>query len=93
MMRINVFLSSAGEGGQADRKRHVLRCFYDGLIATGENAGLVDQPGYQPCDVAVVLGGRPLAAHRAAESCREEIFARHRGEFVFIETPLIGRQV
>ena len=91
-MRINVFLRSAGEGVEARRKRHVLRCFYEGLIAEGDDARLVDG-GYEPCDVAVVLGGRPSAKRATTQSVRQDIFTRHQGPFVFIETPLLGRHV
>jgi hypothetical protein len=92
-MRIIVFLRSAGEGAEGQRKRHVLHCFHEGLLVEGENAALHDGPGYEPCDVAVVLGGRPSAKRAATQSARGDIFARHRGAFVFIETPLLGRHV
>ena len=91
-MRIHVFLRTAGEGVEARRKRHVLRCFYEGLLVEGADARLVDG-GYEPCDVAVVLGGRPSAKRAATRTVREDIFTCHRGPFVFVETPLIGRHV
>lgn len=92
-MRVNVFLRTAGEGVEARRKRKVLRCFHDGLIVAGEDAHLVSRGGYQRCDVAIVLGGRPSAKRAATRSVRDDIFARHAGVFVFIETPLFGRSV
>ena len=92
-MRINVFLRSAGEGVEARRKRHILRCFYQGLIAEGEKAGLIDAPGYEPCDIAVVLGGRSSAKRPRTQSTRQDIFAQHEGDVVFLETPLLGRHV
>lgn len=96
-MRLNVFLRSAGEGVEARRKREVLRCFHEGLLAHGEDARLIRGRGYEDCDVAVVLGGRPSAKRAATRSVRDEIFGRHgerkRGVFVYIETPLFGRSV
>lgn len=92
-MKICVLLRTAGEGVEAKRKRHVLTCFYEGLLAEREEATLHDSPSYQFCDVAVVLGGRSSAKRQATKSTRDDIFARHRGTFVFLETPLIGRQV
>lgn len=92
-VRINVFLLSAGEGVEARRKRHILRCFHHGLIAEGEDARLINVPGYEPCDIAVVLGGRPSAKRARTQGIRQDIFAQHEGDFVFIETPLLGRQV
>lgn len=92
-MRVHVFLRSAGEGVEARRKREVLRCFHEGLLAEGEDACLVSRRGYERCDVAVVLGGRPTAKRAATRSVRDEIFGRHDGVFVFIETPLFGRNV
>ena len=92
-MRINVFLLSAGEGVEARRKRHILRLFHQGLVAEGEDASLIGTPGYEPCDVAVVLGGRPSAKRARTQSIRQDIFAQHEGDFVFIETPPLGRQV
>ena len=92
-MTINVFLLSAGEGVEARRKRHILRLFYQGLVAEGEDASLIGTPGYEPCDVAVVLGNRPSAKRARTQSIRQDIFAQHEGDFVFIETPPLGRQV
>ncbi|HSO41552.1 MAG TPA: hypothetical protein VLR47_01695 [Rhodospirillales bacterium] len=92
-MRIRVFLRSAGEGVEAKRKRKVLRGFHKGLLAEGEDTQLVSGRGYERCDVAVVLGGRPSAKRAATRSVRDEIFGRHEGVFVFIETPLFGRSV
>ena len=92
-MRVSVFLGSAGEGIEARRKRHVLRLFYHGLIAEGEDASLIKVPGYEPCDVAVVLGGRPSAKRARTQAIRQDIFTRHEGDFIFIETPPLGRMV
>jgi hypothetical protein len=92
-MRIHVFLRSAGEGIEARRKRHVLRCFHEGLRAEGEDTRLISGRGYERCDVAVVLGGRPSAKRAATRGVRDEIFGRHDGPFVYIETPLFGRNV
>ncbi|MCU0895485.1 MAG: hypothetical protein MUD06_14440, partial [Rhodospirillales bacterium] len=92
-MRVNVFLRTAGEGVEARRKRKVLRCFHDGLIVAGEGAHLVSSGGYERCDVAIVLGGRPTAKRARTRGVRDDIFARHGGVFVFIETPLFGRSV
>jgi hypothetical protein len=92
-MRVNVFLRSAGEGIEARRKRDVLRHFHQGLRAEREDAHLVSRRGYEPCDVAVVLGGRPSAKRAATRNVRDEIFARHDGVFVHLETPLFGRSV
>ncbi len=92
-MRLNVFLRSAGQGVEARRKREVLRCFHKGLLAEGEDARLIAGRGYEPCDVAVVLGGRPSAKRAATRSVRDEIFGRHDGVFVYVETPLFGRSV
>lgn len=92
-MVIGVFLRSAGEGVESHRKRHVLRCFYEGLLTEREDARLIDIAGYEPCEVAVVLGGRASTTRMATRTVRDEIFARHQGRFVFIETPLLGRRV
>lgn len=92
-MRVHVFLRSAGEGVEARRKRRVLRCFHDGLSAAGEDTHLLSGSRYERCDVAVVLGGRPSAKRARTRSVREEIFSGHDGVFVFIETPLFGRNV
>jgi hypothetical protein len=97
-MKIHVFLRTAGEGVEARRKRYVLRCFYKGLLVEGADAHLVDGQGYEPCDVAIVLGGRPsggrpFGKRAATQAVRDDIFTRHQGPFVFIETPLLGRHV
>lgn len=92
-MRIHVFLRSAGQGVEARRKRQVLRCFHRGLLVEGEDAHLIVGQAYESCDVAVVLGGRPSAKRATTQEVRDDIFARHEGAFVFVETPLLGRNV
>lgn len=92
-MSIHVFLRSAGQGVEARRKRQVLHSFHKGLRVEGEDAQLDDSQAYKPCDVAVVLGGRSIVKHATTREVRDDIFARHKGAFVFVETPLLGRDV
>ena len=92
-MRVTTFLRSAGEGSFGERKRHVLKQFHQGVIAEGADARLVDEFTYEPTDVAVVFGGRPSAGHEPTERVRYDIWSRHRGPFVLLETPLLGRTV
>ena len=61
-MRIRTFLQSAGQGRYGMRKRDVLRCFHEGMVAEGADAVLVEESGYEPCEVAIIFGGRPSSA-------------------------------
>lgn len=92
-MRIHVFLRSAGQGVEAGRKCQVLRCFHEGLLIEEADAHLIDGYAYESCDVAVVFGGRPSAKHVITQTIRDDIFTRHEGAFVLVETPLLGRNV
>lgn len=62
-------------------------------MAEGVDVRLAHDDAYETCDVAVVYGGRPSPDRASTLAAREEIFSRHIGAFLFIETPLIGRSV
>lgn len=92
-MRVTTFLRSAGEGANGTRKREVLRRFHEGMVAEEVDAELVDGEAYEPADVAVIFGGRPSTRHKPTQAIRRDILDRHRGTFVVIETPFLGRRV
>jgi glycosyltransferase involved in cell wall biosynthesis len=93
IMRVRTFLRSAGEGANGTRKREVLCRFHEGMVLEGVYAGLVDGMAYEPCDVAVIFGGRPSAQHEPTQAVRRDIQENHSGTFINIETPFLGRRV
>lgn len=90
MLTVNVFMASMSERHQA--KRAGLRAFYESLVNAGENAGLISEPTYVPCDVAVLYGGKKWSAN-AADRIRYGLYEAHQGPMVVLETPVLGRAV
>jgi hypothetical protein len=93
-MKVKVFLQTAGDGTRAQRKRHTLRCFYEGLRLAQVDVEMVDEQVYRPCDLAVVFGARrrPEKPSDAGE-VRNRIMDAHGGHLIILETPLLGRSV
>lgn len=89
--RIGVFpataLAAEGFRGEA------MAAFYRGLVAAGEDAVLVEGAGYEPCDVAVVMGVAKPEKRAAHLDARAAIREAHRGVSIHLETPFLGRSV
>lgn len=86
MARINVFAATALQ--RLPHQRAYLDAFYRSLCDAGEDAGWIEDDGYQPCDVAVVYGYPKTG--RSASACRA-VHAQHTGPFVVLETAFLGR--
>ena len=93
-MKVKVFLQTAGDGTRAQRKRHALRCFYEGLRLAQVDVEMVEEQAYRPCDLAIVFGARrrPEKPSDAGE-VRHRIMEAHGGHLIILETPLLGRSV